>query len=195
MDQADTPSPKPNVLLIAGSLREQSFNRQMAQFVAEMLEDSANASILDWKDVPIFNQDEEFPAPSNVTRVREAVAVADVLWFFVPEYNHGVPGPFKNLIDWLSRPLEDGSPAAIIGKIATVSGVGGSACTRYSHSALLPTLDFLQMRIVPVNFTGMSFDRTMFTSNILQLSEANKVSLKNQATGLFAEIAKQAKNA
>ena len=193
MDQADTPSPKPNVLLIAGSLREQSFNRQMAQFVAEMLEDSANASILDWKDVPIFNQDEEFPTPSNVTRVREAVAAADALWLFVPEYNHGLPGPFKNLIDWLSRPLEDGSPAVIISKIATVSGVGGSACTRYSQSALLPTLDFLKIHVAPVNFTGMSFDRAMFTSNILQLSEADKVSLKNQAASLFAEIAKNVK--
>ncbi|GAA0775754.1 hypothetical protein GCM10009434_24170 [Brevundimonas olei] len=40
---------------------------------------------------------------------------------FTPEYNHGIPGVFKNAIDWLSRPASDidrvfcGRPVAILG--------------------------------------------------------------------------------
>lgn len=189
-----SPHPKPRVLAIVGSLRRQSLNRQMAEYVVAQLSDRADAEILDWRDVPLFSQDDERPTPAAVTRVREQVAKSDALWIFAPEYNHGVPGPLKNLIDWLSRPLDDGSPAVIIGKTATVSGVGGSSCARYSHGALLPTFDFLQMHIVPAAFTSMSFTRTMFTTSTLNLDEANKASLENQATALLSDLEKQAQN-
>lgn len=186
-----SPHPKPRVLAIVGSLRRQSLNRQMAEYVVAQLSDRADAEILDWRDVPLFNQNDERPTPAAVTRVREQVAKSDALWIFAPEYNHGVPGPLKNLIDWLSRPLDDGSPAVIIGKTATVSGVGGSSCARYSHGELLPTFDFLQMHLVPAAFTSMSFTRTMFTTSTLDLDEANKASLENQATALLADLEKQ----
>ena len=54
-----------------------------------------------------MNQDIEHPAPEAVMRVREAVREADGLWLFSPEYNHAIPGPLKNLIDWLSRPVSE----------------------------------------------------------------------------------------
>lgn len=179
---------KPRILAIVGSLRKRSFNRQMAEYVQKQLGDRAEFTILEWSDVPVFNQDAEHPAPAAVTRVRGEVAAADALWFFAPEYNHGVPGPLKNLIDWLSRPPADGETAVIMEKTATVSGVAGSSCARYSHGALQPTLDYLKIRVVPANFTEMSFDRAMFTSNDLTLDDAMKVSLENQATTLLAAI-------
>lgn len=179
---------KPRVLLVAGSLRVKSLNRQMAEYAQELLRDQADVSILDWADVPVFNQDDEHPAPAAVARVRKEVASADALWIFAPEYNHGVPGPLKNLIDWLSRPPAEGEEAVIMGKTATVSGIGGSSCTRYSHAALQPTLDFLKIRVVPANFTEMSFDRPMFTTSELALNDAMKTSLENQATALLAAI-------
>ena len=83
----------PNVLLIAGSLRKQSLNRQLAEQAAAVIGDRAHTELLEWADVPVFNQDIEFPAPQPVTRVRKAVKEADALWVVTPEYNHGVPGP------------------------------------------------------------------------------------------------------
>ena len=97
-----------HIVAIAGSLRTGSLNRQLAEeaqrIVAE-LEPDARFTILDWSDVPIFNQDIEHPAPEAVARVRAEVLDADGVWFFTPEYNHFFPGPLKNLLDWLSRPV------------------------------------------------------------------------------------------
>lgn len=175
----------PNILLIAGSLRKQSLNRQLATHIATVLEGRAHTGLLEWDDVPVFNQDSEFPAPQPVTRVRNAVKAADALWIVTPEYNHGVPGPLKNLVDWLSRPLEDGGEGVIVGKTVTFSSVAGSSCGRYSLGSWLSTVDFLKLEVVPANFTGTSFDRAQFTSSVLKLSETAAASVEGQAKALL----------
>lgn len=122
----------PHILMVVGSLREHSFNLQLAQTVERIIGDRAEVSYLNWRDVPLMNQDVEWPTPGEVQRVREAVLAADGLWFFSPEYNYQIPGGLKNLLDWLSRPLDEHDrtgPSAIKGKRAAISGVGGRGAT------------------------------------------------------------------
>lgn len=122
----------PRILMIVGSLREHSFNRQLAREVERIIGDRAEVSYLDWRDVPFMGQDIEWPTPEPVAAARAAVLNADGLWFFSPEYNYQIPGGLKNLLDWLSRPLDEHdrtSPSAIKGKRAAVSGVGGRGAT------------------------------------------------------------------
>lgn len=122
----------PRILMIVGSLREHSFNRQLAREVERIIGDRAEVSYLDWHDVPFMDQDIEWPTPEPVAAGRAAVLSADGLWFFSPEYNYQIPGGLKNLLDWLSRPLDEHdhtSPSAIKGKRAAVSGVGGRGAT------------------------------------------------------------------
>lgn len=97
----------PRILMIVGSLRKQSFNHQLAREIERIIGDRAEVTFLDWGDVPLMNQDIEWPAPEAVQRVRDAVLAADGLWFFSPEYNYQIPGGLKNLLDWLSRPLDE----------------------------------------------------------------------------------------
>jgi NAD(P)H-dependent FMN reductase len=174
--------------MIVGSLRKQSFNRQLAQFAAHALAGRANVSVLDWRDVPVFNQDEEFPNPESVSAARAAVAGADALWIVTPEYNHGMPGPLKNLLDWLSRPAEDGAPSPLFGKTMTMSGAGGANCVRDSFATLLPVLEFMQMRFAPVTFTGIALSREMFVSNTLELDDAAKTAIEHQADALIGMV-------
>jgi chromate reductase len=47
--------------------------------------------------------------PESVRRLKEHARAADAVLFAVPEYNYSMTGVQKNLIDWLSRPVE-GSP-------------------------------------------------------------------------------------
>lgn len=185
MDEA---TQKPTILFIVGSLRKQSFNRQMAEEARSIIGDRAETSILEWADVPVFNQDAEFPTPEAVKRVREEVAAADALWLATPEYNSGVPGGFKNLIDWLSRPLEDGSPAVINGKIATCSTVAGGSVGRYVQAAVIPTFNLLKLEMVRIPNTTLGFNREEFTTNKMNFDETAKADLTRQVNALLAKL-------
>jgi NAD(P)H-dependent FMN reductase len=69
-------------------------------------------------DLPHFNPDldrEEGPVPAEVVQLRKSVVAADLLLISTPEYAHGLPGAFKNVLDWLvSEPGFDGKPVAIL---------------------------------------------------------------------------------
>ena len=65
------------ILMIVGSLRKQSFNRQLAQKIEAILGDRASVTYLEYWDIPYLDQDMEFPAPESVARVRAAVQEAD----------------------------------------------------------------------------------------------------------------------
>ena len=122
----------PKILFVIGSLREKSFNRQLAREAERIIADRAEVSYLDYADIPFMNQDIEFPAPESIARVRAEVQAADALWIFTAEYNYQIPGMLKNLLDWLSRPLvknDWSSGSAAGGKIATISGAGGKFAT------------------------------------------------------------------
>lgn len=107
------------VLLIVGSMREKSFNMQLARQAAELLRGKAEVSFLEYAEIPSMNQDIEFPVPEEIAWVRDEVRAADGVWIITPEYNYSYPGVLKNLLDWLSRPIKMGAPrteTAISGK-------------------------------------------------------------------------------
>ena len=45
------------VLMIVGSMRKKSFNRQLAAIAAELLRGKAEVSFLEYADIPYMNQD------------------------------------------------------------------------------------------------------------------------------------------
>src|SRR3954468_4804322 len=115
------------VVGIAGSLRQGSFNRALLRAAAEAAPDNMHVTIHEIGDVPLYNADlEAAGAPPAVTTLREAIRRAHGLLIRTPEYNHGVPGLLKNTIDWLSRPPRgsalDGKPAAIMGASPGLTG-------------------------------------------------------------------------
>ena len=131
-----------SILFIIGSLRTKSFNRQLAMMVKEIIGNRAEVSELDYSDLPLLNQDIEQPEPAAVARIRKAVSEADALWIFTPEYNSSYPGPVKNMIDWLSRPvipLDYGTPTCINGKRVAISGAGGKATVAPNSLNCLPS--------------------------------------------------------
>jgi chromate reductase, NAD(P)H dehydrogenase (quinone) len=51
--------------------------------------------------LPAFNPDDDHdPLPPAVARLRQQITAADALVFCTPEYAGGLPGSFKNLLDW-----------------------------------------------------------------------------------------------
>lgn len=144
---ASTPAstPAPRILGIVGSLRNGSFNRTVAEEAAAIIAAKGGTlELLDWSEIPVFNQDIEFPAPESVKRARAAVTAADGLYFFTPEYNRSIPGGLKNLIDWLSRPIDADTPHVLNTKKMAVAGLSvGMSGTLLAQEHLYSVLAFL----------------------------------------------------
>jgi chromate reductase len=85
--------------------------------------------ILEIGGIPVYNADVEAEGdPAPVAEFKRQVGAADGLLIATPEYNYGVPGVTKNVIDWASRPpresVLDGKPVAVMG---ATPGMWGTA--------------------------------------------------------------------
>lgn len=179
------------IVFIVGSLRKGSFNRQLADAVKELIGDRALVDFLDYADIPFMNQDIQFPAPEAVARVRREIQAADGIWIFTPEYNHQIPGVLKNLLDWLSRPLEEGkfgSGTAVSGKAVTVSGAGGKLATAECRAHLDTLLTFMRMRVMKEGETGVSLPVDAFQTGKYEVSGEVKEQLSAQADAFLEFI-------
>ena len=149
------------VLFIVGSLRQGSFNNQLAQEAEKALAGKADVSYLDWSQVPIFSQD----------------------------YNFSIPGSVKNLLDWLSRSLDLSDPhgaSAINEKIVTVSSVAnaGQEPMFAIYKDLLP---FIRTTAVG-EFTSAQVNDSAWVDGKFIASSETLVVLKAQADALLAAI-------
>lgn len=170
------------ILFIVGSLREGSFNRQLAREAEQMIGARAEVTYLDYKDVPLINQDIEFPEPEAVCRLRATVKEADGIWVFTPEYNFSYPGYVKNLFDWLSRPVvanDYETPTVINGKKVALSGAGGKMATAKCREKLTELLTFLKADVMEPQ-TGIALNVEAWTEGRMILSDEQKVALKYQ---------------
>ncbi len=133
---------KIRILGIAGSLRQESYNRGVLRAATELVPDNAQIDIFDLGDIPSFNQDDEASPPAKVAELKQRIREADAILFVTPEYNYSVPGVLKNAIDWASRPYGDnawaGKPAAIMG--ASVGAIG-TARAQYHLRQIMVFLD------------------------------------------------------
>jgi len=182
------------ILFIIGSLRKESFNKKLAEEAEKMIDGRALVEYLDYTDVPLLNQDTEYPTPAAVARVRQQVAEADALWIFSPEYNSSYPGHLKNLLDWLSRPQEPGdrqTPLVIYGKKVALSGAGGMAGTAHCREKIteLLTLPFIHADVMADPQTGIQLNDEAWTEGHMILSETQKVNLKHQVNAFLDYLA------
>lgn len=112
------------ILGFCGSLRKASYNKMLLNAAVGLAPEGMEIEIYDGlRDLPHFDQDFERDQPEVVRDLKRRVKEADGLLFVTPEYNHSIPGPLKNAIDWLSRPPDDNSLAR---KPVAVFGCGGS---------------------------------------------------------------------
>lgn len=178
-----------NILFVVGSLRKGSFNAQLAKKAEELLAGKARVSYLDWSEVPVFSQDLEGDVPVAVQKARQAVVEADAVWIFSPVYNFSIPGPVKNLLDWLSRALDlsdPTGPSAINGKVTTVSILanGGHEQVADIYRALLP---FIRTQFID-EVTTTRVNDSAWGDGLFVASEEVLTNLEKQAQAVLAAL-------
>ena len=172
-----------SLLFIVASLREGSLNAQLARHAERLVAGRAQVGYLDYADVPLMNQDVEYPAPPAVARVRAEVMSADGIWIFSPEYNHQVPGTLKNLLDWLSRPLVEGDrggATAIEGTPVTFCSAAGRSAGAGCLSQLDALLTVIGARVMAEGAVGVAMGAREFTTGVLELQEETRGALESQ---------------
>lgn len=135
------------ILGLSGSLRRASFNAGLLRAAAGMA--PAGTTILQGsiREVPLYDADLEAAEglPAAVQTLQAQLRDADGLLLVTPEYNNGMPGVFKNAIDWMSRGpglgYFVGKPVAVLG--ASPGGFG----TVLAQNDWLPVLRTLKAEL------------------------------------------------
>jgi chromate reductase len=136
------------IAVLVGSLRKESFTRRVANSLIELAPEGFELSIVELRDLPLYNEDDETDTPpAAFTVFRDAIKDADGVLFCTPEYNRSVPGSLKNAIDVGSRPY---GKAAFADKPCAVVSVSPGALGGFgANHHLRQMLPFLNMPTMP----------------------------------------------
>ncbi len=159
----------PKILALAGSYRENSYNKRVLHLAAEGARNAgADVTVIDLRDfpLPVYDADmqEGGAFDENALRLQDVMSEADGFLIASPEYNGSIPGGFKNAIDWTSRANDKyqicepvrGKTAALI--TAAPGQFGGLRCLAH----LRGVLTIMGVNVLPteiaVTFVGQKFD-------------------------------------
>lgn len=153
------------ILGISGSLRTGSFNTALLRAAQQVAGEGIEFETATLHGIPLYDGDVESVSgvPEAASALKKRIAASDGVLLVTPEYNNGMPGVFKNGIDWLSRPASEiprvfgGRPFALIG--ASPGGFG----TILSQNHWLPVLKTLGVDLwagsrLYVSRAGQAFD-------------------------------------
>ena len=107
-----------HILVIAGSLRKESFTLKIANALAKLAPPTLKLDVVTPHGISFFNQDLEANPPADWVAFREKIQRSAGVIFVTPEYNRAIPGVLKNAIDVASRPYGKssflGKPTGIV---------------------------------------------------------------------------------
>lgn len=132
------------IVALSGSLRQGSSNSRILRAYAAVAPTGVEVEIFEAAgELPSFNPDldrEGDVPPPAVAAFRALLGGADAFVISSPEYAHGVPGAFKNALDWIVSSGEfGGKPVALINPSA-----GG----QHARRALIDTLTVMGANVL-----------------------------------------------
>lgn len=157
-----------NILALCGSLRTRSTNRTLLEAAQALSPAGLTVTrIVDGSIVPHFNADLEAGGnePEEARDWRSLVAGADGLLVSSPEYAAGIPGAFKNALDWLvGDPRFYQKPVAILR--ASDRSLGAQAALRLVLSTM--SADIVEPASITVPLLGKDVTASELCSDPVQ---------------------------
>src|SRR5438067_3225192 len=127
-----------DVAVLVGSLRKESFNHKMANAMIAMAPEPLKLEIVEIRQLPLYNQDDDANPPAASAAFKQRVQQADAVLFVTPEYNRSMPGVLKNAIDVASRPygqsVFNGKPGGVISN--SPGAIGGFGANHHLRQSL-----------------------------------------------------------
>jgi len=130
------------IVAISGSLRRESVNSAALRAAERWAVQRGIAFAIHepLRELPYFTPDEEEETPDAVTAFRSTLAGADAVVLAVPEYAFGIPGAFKNALDWtVGSGSFDGKRVAVL----SVAPTGRGADVRHALGRVLTAVNAL----------------------------------------------------
>ncbi|MCB9357729.1 MAG: NAD(P)H-dependent oxidoreductase [Calditrichaeota bacterium] len=133
------------IAVIPGSLRAGSYNRRLAGIAEDLLtQKGIETDILDLKlfSAPPYDGDLESASgiPAAMTDLKQRIAATHAVVISSPEYNGGVPGMLKNVLDWTTRGGGSPWPGKVVMLMGASEGPWGTnrmqSSLRYSFSTM-----------------------------------------------------------
>jgi len=150
-----------NIVVIAGSLRKDSFSLKIANALTKLAPDTLKLEVVTLGGISFFNQDLEGAPPADWLAFREKLQKSDGVIFVTPEYNRAIPGVLKNAIDVASRPYGkssfNGKP---VGIVSNSPGPLGGVSAAKTLQNILPGIagPIMQQPEIYLNAVGDAFD-------------------------------------
>jgi chromate reductase, NAD(P)H dehydrogenase (quinone) len=150
-----------NVVVIAGSLRKESFTLKIANALAKLAPATLKLEVVTPHGISFFNQDLEAAPPADWLAFREKLQKSDGVLFVTPEYNRSIPGVLKNMIDVGSRPYGKSSflekPTGIVSN--SPGPLGGVSAAKHLQQ-ILPGIagSIMGQPEIYLNGVGDAFD-------------------------------------
>lgn len=140
------------ISVLVGSLRRESYARKIAREVMAYFPEGYEATIVEIRDLPLYDCDYDDPAitdkplPGEYVRFRETIKASHAILFVTAENNRTIPACLKNAVDIGSKPNSDVAwknlPVGIISH--SVGRMGGYSSQKNLRLALsyfdMPTL-------------------------------------------------------
>jgi chromate reductase, NAD(P)H dehydrogenase (quinone) len=150
-----------HVVVIAGSLRKESFTLKIANALAKLAPATIKPEVVTPHGISFFNQDLEAAPPADWLAFRDKLQKSDGVLFVTPEYNRSIPGVLKNMIDVGSRPYGKssflGKPTGIVSN--SPGPLGGVSAAKHLQQ-ILPGIagSIMGQPEIYLNGVGDAFD-------------------------------------
>jgi chromate reductase len=177
------------IILISGSLRAASTNTALLRTASLVAPAGILASLDDSIGrLPHFNPDDDAEGSEldpAVVAMRARIAAAGAVLFCTPEYAGGLPGSFKNLLDWTVGGGETyGKPVAWINVSGPAAPTGGAG----AHASLRSVLEYTGARIVDPACARIPLTRAAIGADGLIADAA----IRAEIAGALATLARHA---
>lgn len=131
------------IVTLSGSIRSGSSNSALLRAAAALA--PSGTELVHYEgmaELPLYTPDLDIePAPPAVARFRELLKSASAVLISCPVYAHGVPGVFKNALDWV---VSSGEFVDLPVGLIVSSSSGGA----YVETQLVQTLTVMTAKVV-----------------------------------------------